>query len=77
MTFEEALQHHLTVVGITYKEWFALIADPQFNNRANREWITASERLKDAVDVTFRLKDAWLESGEVPRITKDAKRREG
>lgn len=73
MTFEEAFQSHLVVVGIMYKEWFAIIADPQFNNRSNREWIAASERLKDAVDVTFRLKDAWLESGEVPRITKERK----
>lgn len=56
---------------VQLKEWYAIIADPQFNNRANREWITASERFKDAVDVTFRLKDAWLESGEVPRITKE------
>lgn len=71
MTFEEAFQRHLTVVGIMYKEWFALIADPQFLNRGNSQWITASERLKDAVDMTFRLKDAWLESGEVPRITKE------
>jgi hypothetical protein len=69
MTFEQSFRAHLLIVGIRYKEWYAMIADPQFNNRMNREWIAASERLKDAVDVTFRLKDAWLESGEVPRIT--------
>lgn len=70
MTFEEAFQRHLTVVGIMYKEQLALIADPQFLNRGNSQWITANERLKNAIDVTFRLKDAWVESGEVPRITR-------
>jgi len=73
MTFEEALQRHLANVDKAYREWFALLADPQFLNRGNSQWITASERLKDAVDVAFRLKDAWLESGEIPRITKGSK----
>lgn len=73
MTFEEAFQRHLANVDALYKEWFALIADPQFLNRGNSQWINADRRLRDAVDVTFRLKDAWMESGEVPMITKGKK----
>lgn len=69
MTFEEAFRRHLNVVGIRFAEYFTLIADPQFTNRINPEWLRTSENLKDAIDTAFRLKIAWQESGEIPRLT--------
>ena len=62
VTFENAFAAALSQCDLCYAEMRGIMADPEFVNRKNRDWTLTSEEMQAALDLLFRLKDAWLES---------------